>query len=134
MILARILVCGGRQFDDYGLLHVFLTDLCEKRGWLEAWGDPRTEWVPSVEIIHGGAAGADTLADKWAVNSGGKVTAFEPLWDDKTNWGPAIALLMRNQRMLVEGKPDLIVAFPGGRGTADMVDRGRRAGVEVIEV
>jgi hypothetical protein len=29
----------------------------------------------------------------------------------------------RNQQMLEEGKPDLVLAFPGGRGTADMVRR-----------
>jgi UDP-N-acetylmuramoylalanine-D-glutamate ligase len=36
--------------------------------------------------------------------------------------------------MLDVGKPDLVVAFPGGRGTADMVRRAKEAGVEVIEV
>lgn len=40
---------------------------------------------------------------------------------------------MRNQKMLDEYKPDLVVALPGGRGTADMVSRARVAGVEVIE-
>jgi len=38
---------------------------------------------------------------------------------------------IRNQRMLEEGQPDLIVAFPGGHGTADMVRRARQAGIEV---
>lgn len=36
--------------------------------------------------------------------------------------------------MLDEGKPDLVVVFPGGTGTADMVRRAKKAGVEVIEV
>jgi hypothetical protein len=36
--------------------------------------------------------------------------------------------------MLDEGKPDLVIAFPGGRGTADMVKKARRAGVEVVEI
>jgi ABC-type sugar transport system substrate-binding protein len=36
--------------------------------------------------------------------------------------------------MLDEGKPDIVVAFPGGTGTADMVRRARKAGVVVIEV
>ncbi len=40
---------------------------------------------------------------------------------------------IRNARMLAEGKPDLVVAFPGGRGTADMLRRVREAGIEVIE-
>jgi hypothetical protein len=35
--------------------------------------------------------------------------------------------------MLDEGTPDMVVAFPGGRGTADMKMRARLAGVEVIE-
>ena len=36
--------------------------------------------------------------------------------------------------MLDEGKPDLVVAFPGGKGTADMTRRAREAGIEAIEV
>ena len=40
----------------------------------------------------------------------------------------------RNARMLAEGKPDLVVAFPGGRGTADMVSKARAAKVEVMEI
>jgi hypothetical protein len=36
--------------------------------------------------------------------------------------------------MLEEGKPDLVVAFPGGTGTANMVKQARAAGVEVLEV
>jgi len=36
--------------------------------------------------------------------------------------------------MLDEGRPTLVVEFPGGRGTADLIRRARSAGVEVIEV
>jgi hypothetical protein len=36
--------------------------------------------------------------------------------------------------MLDEGKPDLVIAFPGGRGATDMVRRAREAGVETIEI
>ena len=36
--------------------------------------------------------------------------------------------------MLDEGKPDLVIAFPGGRGTADMVRKANRAGVKVVEI
>ena len=37
---------------------------------------------------------------------------------------------LRNQQMLEEGKPDLVVAFPGGNGTADMVRRAKKANIE----
>jgi hypothetical protein len=41
---------------------------------------------------------------------------------------------IRNQRMIDEGKPDLVIAFPGGRGTADMVSRAKKAGIPVQEI
>jgi UDP-N-acetylmuramoylalanine-D-glutamate ligase len=34
--------------------------------------------------------------------------------------------------MLNEGKPDLVVAFPGGAGTENMVSLATKAGIEVI--
>lgn len=40
----------------------------------------------------------------------------------------------RNQRMIDEGRPDLVVAFPGGRGTADMIRRATEAGIEVFRI
>lgn len=36
--------------------------------------------------------------------------------------------------MIDEGKPDLVVAFPGGRGTADMVNKALAAGIKVIRI
>jgi hypothetical protein len=38
----------------------------------------------------------------------------------------------RNQKMLEAGA-DLVIAFPDGRGTADMVRRAHRAGIPVRE-
>jgi hypothetical protein len=36
--------------------------------------------------------------------------------------------------MLREGKPDLVIAFPGGRGTAHMTRIALEAGLKVIEI
>ena len=41
---------------------------------------------------------------------------------------------IRNQQMIDEGKPDLVVAFPGGAGTADMIRRAKKHNLKVIEV
>jgi len=35
--------------------------------------------------------------------------------------------------MLKDGRPDIVLAFPGGTGTADMMRRARAAGVRVVE-
>jgi ABC-type Fe3+-hydroxamate transport system substrate-binding protein len=46
-------------------------------------------------------------------------------------YGPSAGPI-RNGRML-EYKPDLVIAFPGGRGTANMVKQARKAGIAVVE-
>ena len=63
------------------------------------------------------------------------VRAFPAKWNEH---GKAAGPI-RNQQMLTEGKPDLVIAFndylPNSKGTLDMVTRARRAGVaiEIIE-
>ena len=81
-------------------------------------------------VIHGAARGADTLLDEWAQVWGIPSLAFPAQW---RRLGRAAGPL-RNGRMLAEGKPDLVIAFPGGRGTADMVRQAEAAGVRVIRV
>lgn len=113
----RVLVCGGRDYRDRFMVCVTLDNLVDERGEISA-------------IIHGGATGADEWAHEWAVGSWCDVDVYPAEWQRHgKRAGP-----IRNARMLAEGKPDLVVAFPGGRGTADMVRRARAAGVEVVEV
>lgn len=81
-------------------------------------------------LIHGDAPGADTLAGLYAADHGIDCVAFPANWE---RHGPA-AGPMRNQRMLEVAKPELVIAFPGGKGTADMVRRARKAGVPVNEI
>jgi len=85
---------------------------------------------PISSIIAGGARGADTMAKHLAHAWNVPFRMFKADWNKH---GKAAGPL-RNQRMLDEGKPDLVVAFPGGRGTADMVRRARAAGIEVREI
>lgn len=115
--MTRVLVCGGREFDDVSLLAVEMEKVWRRFGY------------PAV-IIHGDARGADRLAEEWAIRHGVPVKAYPADWErDGRAAGP-----IRNQRMLDEGKPDLVVAFPGGAGTADLVRRAKAAGVEVLAV
>jgi len=57
------------------------------------------------------------------------VIPFPPEWK---RYGPKAGPI-RNKQMLDEGRPDLVVAFPGGNGTNDMVKKAKAAGIEVIE-
>lgn len=86
-------------------------------------------WLPrpDLHIISGGAKGADSLAIDWAVINWVPFTEYPADW--KTHGKKAGFL--RNTQMLNEGKPDLVIAFPGGKGTAMMLDISRKAGVAV---
>lgn len=110
----RVLICGGRDFKDLPFLDRTLDALHAKR--------------PFSAVIHGGAHGADEMAHFWAGATGVAIEVYEADWKKHGRAaGPR-----RNQRMLDESKPDLIIAFPGGRGTSDMVKRARQAGLQVI--
>jgi len=85
---------------------------------------------PITSVIAGGANGADTMAKHLAHAWNVPFRMFRADW----NTHGKAAGPIRNQRMLDEGKPDLVVAFPGGRGTADMVRRAKAAGVLVREI
>jgi hypothetical protein len=108
----RVLVCGDREWTDYEIVFRVLREL-----------------RPSV-IIEGGAHGADHCARRAAPRVTAKPSLrFDADW--KTH-GKAAGPI-RNQRMLDEGKPDLVVAFHDdlgrSKGTNDMLARAERANI-----
>ncbi len=124
----RVLVCGGRNYNDYDELSFVLEDIaCEYSQEYKA----DENWLPTdITIITGGATGADTLANKWAVTNWTQYKEYKADWNQ---YGKAAGAI-RNQQMIDEGKPDLVIAFPGGKGTKDMISRAKKAGIEVIEI
>lgn len=110
-----VIVCGGRDYSDRARVRAVLDELHAAR--------------PVSLLVHGNAPGADQLAEWWAH------TWHIPVQREPAEWdlhGPAAGPI-RNQRMLRLWHPDLVVAFPGGKGTADMVAKARAAGVPVWE-
>ena len=83
-----------------------------------------------TSIVQGGADGADRLAAEWCWDHGLPVGTFNADWKAH---GKAAGPI-RNQRMLDEAKPDFVIAFPGGTGTADMCARAEAANVKVYRV
>jgi hypothetical protein len=112
----RLLICGGRDFTDVRGAFRALDDLHRRN--------------PVSLVIEGGARGADAIARYWADENGVAYLTFPADWDAH---GPSAGPL-RNIRMLQEGRPDLVAAFPGGRGTAHMVRIAREAGVHVVRL
>lgn len=110
----KVLVCGGRDFNNSRFLFQELDKIhMEDR---------------ITTIIHGGALGADYMAGKWAEKTNIQQEVYAADWKKH---GPAAGPI-RNQLMLNNSQPDIVVAFPGGKGTADMVKRAQKANIKVI--
>lgn len=108
----RLLICGGRDYDDFERVHLVLK------------GMP----VPITTIIEGGASGADHCAAMFARAADIPLETYKADWKTYGRYaGP-----LRNTRMLTEGKPDMVIAFPGGKGTANMIMQAKQRGVHVI--
>lgn len=111
----KVLVCGGREFDDATLLDSVLDNF--HKGYR------------ITVLIEGGARGADSLAREWAFKRGVHCATMPALWNTyRKKAGP-----IRNGHMLLLG-PVVVFAFPGGNGTENMVSQARVAGVEVLRV
>lgn len=129
------LVCGGR---DYG--RVPFGTPYEQRAAAQARANKQAfilfETLDHLKrdrgiktVIEGAASGADELANRWAARHSLATRRFKANW--KAFGRPAGPI--RNAQMLTEGQPDFVVAFEGGDGTSDMIDKARAAGVEVLD-
>ena len=111
----RVLVCGGRDFSDRDFVFRTL--------------DAHHASNPFHVLIQGAASGADTLARLWAESKNIRVLNFPADWK---RHGKS-AGTMRNKQMLLVGQPDLVIAFPGGKGTADMMTQAMAKNVRVLQ-
>ncbi|WP_013627348.1 DUF2493 domain-containing protein [Rubinisphaera brasiliensis] len=108
----RVLITGGRNFDNHELLETTL--------------DAVHASAPLSVLIHGAANGADTLAGEWASRNGIEVVACPADWK---RYGRAAGPI-RNRAMF-DLAPDLLVAFPGGKGTADMISAAEQKEIPI---
>ena len=108
----RLAVCGGRDYFDTDWIVHCLDQVHKKRR--------------ITLLIHGDAPGADTIAAQWCVLRQVPRMLFVADWKAHGRAaGP-----MRNAEMVRQGL-DGLVAFPGGRGTADMTAQCRAASIEL---
>jgi YspA, cpYpsA-related SLOG family len=113
--MTRVLVTGGRNYKD--------------RTTLVSTLDGIHTAMPITMLLLGGAPGADFMAWGWASDNDVPVTVIRADWEKYgKRAGP-----IRNAALLNEG-PDFILAFPGGRGTADCCRQARDRGIPVREV
>jgi hypothetical protein len=117
----RVVVTGGRDYRGAEALVAVLNELRAANGL-------------TLAVAQGGCpTGADYLARKWCEYwlkrgcLGVSLVTYEAAWREQGRGaGP-----MRNQRMLREFKPTLVVACPGGKGTLDCVTRAKDLGIPI---
>lgn len=114
----RLLVAGGREYAD--------------RDHVRSVLDVIDVYAGIFCLVHGGASGADSLANEWAFDRGVLAEVYPVSQREWREHGKA-AGPMRNARMLKEGRPDYAVLFPGGRGTSDMRSQLISNGVGLID-
>jgi hypothetical protein len=106
----KVAIIGSRGFTDYELIKKTLKPL------------------GITLIISGGAAGADTLGEKYANENGIETLIFKPDW--KTHG--KIAGFLRNTQ-IVEAS-ELVIGFWDGtsKGTKDSLDKANKLGKKVL--
>lgn len=111
---SRIVICGGRHFNDRTFFNKTLDEL------LPQYDNP--------EIISGHASGADTLAERYAEDHGIPYIIFKPDWK---RYGRGAGPI-RNKAMIDYASEDnpVVIAFWNGesKGTRNMIDQGRKRG------
>ena len=105
----KVLVTGGREFADWILLHASLKKL------------------KVSSIGHGGARGADAMAGQYAEQGNIPVVVYPANWTEEGKR----AGILRNIYMLKTYEPDIVVSFPGGKGTAHMTTLAKTGGYRV---
>ena len=111
-MVTRLLICGGREFNDYEALDRAMKAL---------------PWTPEI-IIQGGARGADALAKLWAEKHAVHCAEVPAMWRTFNK----SAGNLRNRAMLLLA-PEYCIALPGGPGTKDMVSQCKKANIPVWE-
>lgn len=122
--MIKVIIAGSRNFYDYNIVEDTVVSYFMSRGILKE----------NVEIISGGARGADSLGEQLADSYGLKLTVFPAQWD---TYGKAAGMI-RNKEMADYAAKDsdkaILFAFWDGqsRGTKGMIDIAKRCGMEVI--
>ena len=108
----KIIVAGGRDFNDYDFLKKKLTEIIKE----------------DAEIVSGLARGADTLGIKYADEFGVKVKKFPAEWE---KYGKS-AGYRRNEDMAKYS--DICVCFWDGfsKGTKHMIDLSKKYNLKTI--
>jgi hypothetical protein len=109
----RVFVCGGHDFQDVVILRRVLDAVQGRTG---------------VAALLEGGDSVGLMAAEWAVERSIPVVTLRRRSREEGDRDARV------KRIVLEGKPDFIIGFPGGHRTADLLDRFQRAGIRTYRV
>lgn len=116
--MKAVIVCGSRDYSPELSQHM-----------------PRImrEYVPEL-IIQGGTRGADAAAAWYAKEWGIPCEEVTADWEAHGRKAGPIRNREMLRRLMAHGTDVAVIAFPGGVGTASMINMAKKARVRVISV
>lgn len=118
----RIIVAGGRDFNNYGLLKLTLKEYIERLEIVD---------LSQVTIVSGAAKGADTLGEHFAYDYGIDIRRFPAKWDE---FGKSAGIIRNCEMCNYAGQAaGVLFAFWDGksRETKHMITIAKKRGLEV---
>jgi len=109
----RLLVCGGRHFDDQQMVENALVQLHGE--------------YPVTVLIHGGLPALGSAAESWARRNAVRLVRY-PANFSLGKRGD----VDRDDFMLEDSRPDRLLAFPGGARTKRLVARAKDLGIKTF--
>jgi hypothetical protein len=109
----KILICGSRDWTDYKKIE----------------NEILNQNINNLVLITGGARGADNIAESIAKKLNIENKIYYAEWNKYGNAAGPI----RNEKMIKEEKPNLIIAFQKNhsKGTQDTINRGNKYKIPV---
>ena len=111
----RLLICGGRHFDDAALVEIELASVHAE--------------TPVSVMIHGGLPGIGFPAEAWARRNNVHVIRY-PANFSLGKVGDST----RDLFMLEDSRPETLLVFPGGRRTSELLREAGWKDLRVMDV
>ena len=116
--MIKVIIAGSRTFDDYDLLFEKCSETLKDYDSVE------------IEIVSGGAKGADRLGERFAKEKGFALTLFPADWN---KFGKSAGYI-RNKEMAEYA--DILIVFWDGisKGTKHMIDLAEKNELKITKI
>jgi hypothetical protein len=133
--MVKVIICGSRTFNNYQLLDKKCREIFNNISNAVMYGDYKRD-ITIMEIISGGAKGADELGERFAFNNSIEIKRFIAKWD---KYGKQAGMIRNTEMINYAAKKDdtkdygMLIAFWDGKskGTKQAIEYAERMKLDV---